>query len=314
MSRFLLARLVRLVAKMFICSGVVFASLYVAPGGPLAAITRGRLLTPEAQDELIRLYHLNDPFLDRFLSWLGNALLGDLGTSYVARQPVIDMIGPRLMVTVSLVLYAGLIIVLAGVGLGVLAAVRGGRVDGAIVAGFSALAAIPGFVASAVLLAVFAVGLGLFPSFGAGTGFLDRVWHLTLPAVALAVAAVGYVGRVTRTAVIAEKSREHVTTAVSRGMRPREVLVSHVLRNALVPITTSVGLTIAGLIASSVVVENVFSLDGVGSLLIESVNNKDFPVVQGVSLVLVASFVVVNTVVDLLYPVLDPRIRRGALL
>lgn len=277
----------------------------------MGAMTGGRVLSKQDQAEIRQMYHLNDPFLQRYFTWLGGALKGNLGESLVSRQPVIDLIKPRIETTALLVGYAGLLIVIAGVGLGLLAAVRGGAVDRMIVGSMSAFAAIPGFIAASVLLTFFSVKLQWFPSFGSGSGLFDQLYHLTLPAIALALASVGYVGRVARSSVLEEQDRDHVQTARSRGLPKQEVLRSHILRNAMVPITTTVGITIASLIAGSVIVEQVFALNGLGTLLLTSVNQQDYAVVQAVTLLLVASFVILNAIVDMLYPFLDPRIRGG---
>ena len=309
--RFLILRLVRLLVTMLVCSFVVYGSLYLAPGGVIGALTGGRVLSAAGREEIIKAYRLDDPFLERYGTWLGHALTGDLGQSLVARQPVTELIKPRIETTAILVGYSGLLIVVLGIGLGLLAASRGGHVDRAIVGWMSAFAAVPAFVASAVLLSVFAVQLKLFPSFGSGTGFGDRIHHLTLPALALAFAGVGYVGRVSRSAVLEEQERDHVQTAWSRGLPYPVIVRDHILRNAMVPIATTVGITIATLIAGSVVVEQVFALNGLGTLLLTSIGQKDYAVVQAVALVLVVSFVILNAIVDLSYPILDPRIRKS---
>lgn len=311
--RFVAARMVRLGVTMLVCSVVVYGALYLAPGGVLSAITGGRLLSKADQAQIVAQYHLDDPLALRYMTWLGHALTGDLGRSLVSRQPVVDFIGPRIETTALLVAYGAVLIVVVGVGSGLLAATRRGAVDGIVVAATGASAAVPSFVAAAFLVAVFAVALGIFPTFGSGSGRIgDRILHLTLPAVALALASIGYVSRVTRSVVLEEQNRDHVQTAIARGFTRPRVLGAHVVRNSLVPITTTVGVTIAGLIAGSVVVERIFALDGLGSLLLTAIDQKDYAVVQAVTLILVASFVALNAVVDLLYPVLDPRIGRGS--
>ena len=163
-----------------------------------------------------------------------------------------------------------------------------------------------------VLILVFSVNLGWFPATGEGEGVFGRIAHLTLPAVALGLTSMALVARVTRSSVRDELGREHVQTAVSRGIPFRLVLRRHVLRNAAIPITTIAGLTIASLIALSAIVERAFALNGLGAYLVEAAASKDFAVVQGISLVLVAAFVVTNMVVDLLYALLDPRVKLGS--
>jgi peptide/nickel transport system permease protein len=310
---FLARRGLMLVAALLISSFVIFGSLDLAPGDPLSTLTGGRTLPPEAVAQLRAQYHLDDPFLVRYATWLGNAVLhGDLGTSIAFRGSVASVIGARAGVTIELVLYAGLLIILFGVGLGVVSGLRRGALNTSIVASTSVLAAVPSFVAAIILLSVFSVNLGWFPALGAGEGVADRIWHLTLPAVALALSAMAIVVRVTRVAVRTELGREHVQTAVSRGIPSSLVIRRHVLRNAAIPVTTVVGITITSLIALSAVVERAFSLDGLGAALVQAALSKDFAVVQGISLIFVTAFVVANVIVDLLYAVLDPRVAIGS--
>ena len=173
-------------------------------------------------------------------------------------------------------------------------------------------AAIPSFVAAIVLILVFSVKLGWFPTIGTGTGFAGTAYHLTLPAFALALSSLAIVARVTRSSVRDELGREHVQTAVSRGIPYPQLVRRHVLRNAAIPITTISGITIASLIALAAVVERAFSLNGLGAYLVAASSSKDFAVVQGISLILVTAFVVVNVLVDILYAVLDPRVSLGS--
>jgi peptide/nickel transport system permease protein len=291
---------------------VVFVSLDLAPGDPLATLTGGRTLPPAAMHALRAQYHLDDPLLTRYWDYVTGAVQGDLGTSIAFREPVSTLIGQRIGVTAGLVLYASILIVVFGVGLGVLGGLRRGAVDGVVVGVSTVLAAIPSFVAAIVLMAIFAVKLGWLPALGAGSGVGGRIEHLTLPAIALAASAFAIVVRVTRVAVRGELSREHVQTATSRGIPRRLVLRRHVLRNASIPITTVVGITITSLFALSAVVEQAFGLNGIGAALVQAAQSKDFAVVQGVSLLLVAAFVVANAIVDLLYAVLDPRVAIGS--
>lgn len=172
--------------------------------------------------------------------------------------------------------------------------------------------ATPGFVAAILLVSLFAVRLGWFPAFGSGSGGLDRLYHLTLPAVALALSGLALVARVTRTAVVGESRREHVETARGRGLAESLVVRRHILRNAFIPISTVSGLTVGGLIAGSVIIETAFGLNGVGSFLVQSVNAKDFAVVQAITMLLVGAFVLINTAVDILYVIIDPRVRPWA--
>jgi peptide/nickel transport system permease protein len=310
--RFAARRLAMLVAALLVSSFVIFASLELAPGDPLATLSGGRTLPPEAMAQLRAEYHLDDPFLTRYVHWLGGVLHGDLGTSIALREPVSTLISERAGVTVQLVLYAALLIIVLGVGLGILSGLRRGWLDQTIVVTTTVGAATPSFVAAILLLSVFAVNLGWLPALGAGNGFAERIQHLTLPAIALALSALAIVVRVTRASVRTEMGREHVQTAISRGIPSSLVVRRHVLRNAAIPVTTIVGITITSLIALSAVIERAFSLNGLGAALLQAALSKDFAVVQGIALVLVAAFVVANAVVDLLYAVLDPRVALGS--
>jgi peptide/nickel transport system permease protein len=311
MLRFVARRLAMLALTLLIASFAIYTSLSIAPGNPLSVLTGGRTLPPEALATLSARYHLDEPLPAQYWHWLTSALHGDLGESIALRESVNTLIAERAAVTLELVLYASVLIILLGIGSGVLAGLRRGALDMSVVAGTTVLAAIPSFVAAIVLISVFAVKLGWFPALGPGNGLADRLWHLTLPAIALAASALAIVARVTRVAVREELGREHVQTAISRGLPRHLVLRRHVLRNAAIPITTVGGITIASLIALSAIVETAFSLNGLGSALVSAAGSKDFAVVQGISLILVAAFVITNAIVDLLYASLDPRVALG---
>jgi peptide/nickel transport system permease protein len=309
--RFLLRRLTMLAGTLLVASFVIFGSVYVAPGSPLAALSGGRALPASSVQVLEQRYHLNAPFLTQYWYWLDNALHGNLGISITLRENVSTLIASRVWTTAALVLYASVIIALIGIGLGVLAGLRPGVVDTSSLVGTALTAAIPSFVAAIVLILLFAVRLRWFPALGNGSGLLSDVQHLTLPAIALALSSLAIVARVTRTSIREEADREHVQTAVSRGIPARQLIRRHILRNAAIPITTITGITVASLIAVAAVVETAFSLNGLGSYLVQAAQTKDLAVVQGISLVLVTAFVVVNLIVDMLYALLDPRVAAG---
>ena len=313
MGRFVTRRLGLLVLALIVSSFVVFLSLDLAPGDPLATLTGGRSLPQAALATLRRQYHLNDPLLTRYWHYITGVVLHfDLGTSIQYREPVTTLISQRIGVTVDLVLYAAILIIVFGVGLGLLAGLRRGVIDNAVITVSTILAAIPSFVAAILLISVFAVKLGWLPALGNGAGFGGTIKHLTLPAIALASSSLAIVVRVTRVTVRAELGLDHVQTAVSRGIPWPLVIRRHVLRNASIPITTVLGITITSLFALSAVVEQAFSLNGIGAALVQAALDKDFGVVQGISLLLVGAFVIANALVDLLYAVLDPRVAIGA--
>lgn len=309
---FLLRRTGGLLLVLVVTSFIVFGLMYLAPGSPLSFVLGPRGGTPEQIARVTEQYHLDDPLFVRYFAWLGDVFRGDLGDSIVYRQPVLDLLAGRVGTTVALIAYATIIIAIVGIGLGLLASLKGGWVDQFVTTLATLGLATPTFVIGVALISLFAVGTGWFPTNGSGGGGLDTVWHLTLPAAALAVASAAYLARITRASVLEEEGREHVQTAVARGLRSPLVIRRHVLRNALIPITTVMGLTIATLIAGAVVVETVFALDGLGSLLVRAILQRDFAVVQAVVLVLVVTFVIINAIVDFLYTLIDPRIQLGS--
>ncbi|MFE3104068.1 ABC transporter permease [Nocardia tengchongensis] len=311
MRRFLLRRGALLLATLFIASIAIYAAMYLAPGDPIAVLTGGRQVTPEARAILTERYHLNDPLPVRYWYWLTSALHGDLGYSVGARENVSTLIAQRAPTTMMLVVYTSLIIIVAGIGIGILSALKPGWLDTAALLTTTVLAALPSFVAALALISVFAVKLGWFPALGDGVGFTDQVEHLTLPAIALACSSLALVARITRTSVRAESKREHVQTAISRGVPARQILRKHILRNAAIPITTVTGLALASLIVLVSIVEQAFNLNGLGSSLVTAAQNKDFAVVQAISLLMVVAFVIVNSIVDFLYALLDPRVSLG---
>ena len=301
-----------LIVSLLVASFVIFAAIYLAPGNPIAALSGGRSIPPDSLRVLEARYHLDQPFLVQYWFWLTNALHGNLGISITLRENVSDLIASRISTTAGLVLYSSILIIALGVGLGILSGLRPGLLDTSVLVITAISASLPSFVAAIVLILVFAVQLQWFPSIGNGVGFLDQVKHLTLPAFALAVSSLAIVARVTRSAIREEARREHVQTAVSRGIPTALLIWRHVLRNAAIPITTISGITIASLIAVAAVVEVVFGLAGLGAYLVLSAQSKDLAVVQGISLLLVTAFVAVNVLVDVLYVVLDPRVSLGS--
>lgn len=301
-----------LVATLLVSSFVIFSALYLAPGNPIAVLSGGRTLPPESIKILEARYHLSDPFFTQYWLWLKGALHGDFGISIALRENVSTLIASRIGTTAALVLYASILILVIGIGLGLVAGLRRGFLDTSVLAVTAVSAAIPSFVAAIVLILLFSVKFTLFPSLGNGQGFFGTIYHLTLPAVALAISSLAIVARVTRASVREEFEREHVQTAISRGIPYRQLVRRHVLRNAAIPITTISGITVASLIAVAAVVERAFGLNGLGAYLVSAANSKDFAVVQGISLVLVTAFVVVNVIVDVLYSVLDPRVSLGS--
>lgn len=309
----ILRKIGSLLLTVFVASVLVFFSMYLVPGNPLGFLFRGRTPSPEAVAAVTTQYGLDKPVIQQYADWLVNVLHGDFGRSFQYREDVVTVLASRAPTTIGLVVMAGVMIGVLGLAAGIIAGLnRGKAADRLILIVSTGLAAIPSFVGAIVLIAVFAVQLGWFPSFGSGSGFLDAIYHLTLPALALAFAFVALVARVTRSSMLDQLDREHVEVALSRGIGRRSVIRRHVLRNALGPILTVSGILVAGLLVASSIVEQAFGLSGIGSLLVQSVDRLDFPVVQAIVLIIVVVFVTVNTAVDLFTTIIDPRSKAGA--
>ncbi|MFE5942987.1 ABC transporter permease [Streptomyces sp. NPDC056480] len=311
-ARFAVRRVTEMAVTLLVASFVVFGAMYLAPGSPASFLLSGRSASPEALAAINAQYHLDDPFLVRYLSWLGDMVQGDFGRSITYRVDVSRLLADRLPTTLLLITMALIVVVVIGLVLGWVSAVRGGATDSAVLVTTTFAVGTPSFVAAVLLQALFAVKLGWFPSGGAGDGFLDTVWHLTLPAIALALYLIGMLARVTRSAMLEALDSEHVTVARSRGVPERQVIRRHVFRNSLGTVLTTGGLIVSTLLVCTILVETAFSIGGIGQLLELSTTTKDFPTVQAISLIIVALFMIVNLIVDLLLPLVDPRITLGS--
>jgi peptide/nickel transport system permease protein len=309
---FVLRRLVVLAVLLVAISFVTFSLLYISPGSLINILLGARPHTPATVRALTREYHLNSPFLVQYWLWFRQAVQLHFGSSIQTSLPVSSEITARLPLSLFLGIYSFILTMVFGVGLGVVAALKRGSIldrglVGAVMLGLST----PAFVAGVALLYVFAILVHWFPAYGVGSGFFDELWHLTLPAVALAVTTVAYVTRHTRTAMIGTIDQDYVVFARARGLSPRRVLYTYLLRNALIPVITISGVILSSLIVGVVLVEVAFSLPGLGSLLVTAATAKDIPVIQGVVLLFAVVIVVANLLADVVYMLVDPRIRVG---
>lgn len=309
---FIVKRLAAGAVLIFVLSFLVFGLLAISPGSPIQTLLGNRPPTPQLIAALTAAYHLNAPFFVQYGHWLWSALHLDFGTSISVQvnTPVATIIAQRMAISAELALYALLIVLLLGVPLGLAAGIRRGRaVDRGISLAATFGISAPAFVLSIGLLYVFGVALHWFPIFGTGQGFAQRVVHLTLPAVALAAFLSAIVIRQTRASALNVMQQDFMTFARIRGLAPGRVLLRYALRNSALPVVTSAGILLIAALSAGVFVEQVFSLPGVGSLLLSSVTDKDIPVVQGAAMVTGAFVIVVNLLVDLLALVIDPRTR-----
>ena len=318
-SLFLAKRFASLLLTLLAASAVVFTVLDVLPGNA-AEVMLGESATPESVAALSARLGLDRPPLVRYADWMKGLVTGELGTSIAYDTPIAQLVGERLVVTVPLALMAMTLTTLLAFSLGLFAAARHGRVGDVGVMSLSQVGiALPNFWFAILLIWLFAVKLrwfsaGGFPGWSAaeGGGLGAGLRALVLPAIALAVVQAAILARIVRSAVLDVLREDFVRTARAKGQSPRGVLWGHVLRNAMVPVLTVMGLQFANLLTGTVVIENVFSLPGLGRLVFQAIANRDLPVVRNVVMLLAAAVVVINFAVDVLYVVIDPRLRARA--
>lgn len=293
---------------------IIFVALNILPGSP-AEVILGTQSTPTAVRQLTDELGLNKPLWRLYLHWIGGLVHGSFGTSYISHLGIGGQIASAMQVTGPLVLMALAIGLLFGVPLGFVGALRNGRLSGSIIGGISQIGiAVPTIVAGLILILLLTVKTRVFPSSGF-PGWSDpfqALRSLLLPAFALGVVEGAIISRYVRVSVLEQLRSDYVRTARSKGLRVRQALRKHGLRNAAVPLVTVVALELSGLIVGAIVVENVFELPGIGLLLLDSVNNRDLLTVQDIAMLVSAVVLVVNLLVDLSYRLIDPRLKRAS--
>jgi peptide/nickel transport system permease protein len=310
--RFLAQRLLAVIPVLLVVAVIVFLILRLTPGDP-AAVIAGDSATSEDIAKVREQLGLAKPLLAQFGIWIGNVLQGDLGYSFYLNKPVTELIAQRIEPTISLAVGTIIIAILVSIPLGTLAAWRmGGWLDRTLsafsVAGFS----VPIFVVAYLLIWLFALKLDWFPVQGyrrIGQGLGPWLMQLILPWITLSTIYVALIARVVRASVSEALTEDYIRTARAKGLREHAVLLRHALANAAVPIVTMIGIGVALLIGGVVVTETVYAIPGIGSLTVDAVLNRDFPVIQGVVLLFSVAYVLINLLVDISYLFLDPRIR-----
>lgn len=303
MARYIVRRLLALIPILIGVSIIIFVMMRMVPGDPAR-----QALGPEATGaEVARLHKqwgLDQPIPVQYVKWLDRVFHGDFGRSTVSRVPVTTEIWARFPNTLWLTLASMVVSIILGLASGIIAAVRHNTLfdRGSMVVALLGICT-PSFWLGLMLMLLFAVKLGILPSFGKG-----GMRHLILPALTLGVGSAAIIARVTRSTMLEVFSEDYMRTARSKGIAERAVIVRHALKNAMIPIITILGLEFGGLLAGAVVTETVFAYPGVGLLLINSINNRDFPIVQAALLLFALQFVLVNLIVDIIYARIDPRI------
>jgi peptide/nickel transport system permease protein len=312
MTRYLLSRLAGMVVVMAIVAVLVFVLTRAAPGDPIAVLL-GDQATAEDIARVQKVYGLDKPLPVQFVLWLKELAHGNLGESIFLQRPVTQALWERAEPTTLLSLLSIAIATLIGVPCGIVSAVYRGKWVDQVFTGFAMLgASVPSFWLGLVLMQIFAVSLGWFPVSGygePGASLAARIWCLVLPATVLGLLNSALIIRFTRASMLDVLGEDYVRTARAKGLGENAVVLKHALRNALVPIVTVIGLTVALLIGGAVVTETVFGLPGVGNLVVSAVIRRDYPVIQGALLAVAMIYVVINFLIDLLYTVLDPRVK-----
>ncbi len=312
MTRYILRQMLSLILSLVVASLVIFAMIEVIPGDP-ASFMLGLNARPETIAALRDQMGLNDPLPLRYLHWLGGMLTGDFGTSYTYKVPVADLIADRIVVSLPLALYALVLAMAVAVPVGLLAAVRRGRVPDLATMGVAQVGvALPNFWFAMLLVLVLAVRLRWFPA-GGFPGWSDpaaALKALTLPAIALALPQAAILARVLRSALIETLDQDYIRTARAKGLSRSQTILRHAFRNALIPTLTILGMQFSFLLAGAIIIENVFYLPGLGRLTFQAITQRDLIVVESVVMLLVFAVIAVTFLVDLTYALADPRLRR----
>jgi oligopeptide transport system permease protein len=305
MGRYVARRLLLAIPVVIGASFLIFAMVYALPGDPIRALGGDRPLAPAVVAELRDEYNLDDPLVVQYAKYVGDLVQGDLGTDFRGRE-VSETIAQRLPVTAKLTLVAILFEAVIGIIAGVLAGIRrNGFLDNLVLVSSTIVVSIPILVLAFVAQYVFGLKLGWFPISGIGDGWYSYL----LPGLVLAAGSLAYVARLTRTSVAENMRADYVRTARAKGLPHRTVVLRHTLRNSLIPVVTFIGADIGNLMGGAIVTESVFNLPGIGRAIFDSVRQQEGAVVVGIVTLMVFFFIFFNLVVDVLYAVLDPRIR-----
>lgn len=304
MLKYAVQRILQLIPMLLVLSIVTFLIIHMIPGDPVS-----NMLGPDVPPEMVETERarlgLDQPLHIQYFNYMKNLFQGDMGTSIVTGKPVVQELIKRYPPTLILAVGGTAVAAIIGVLFGIIAAVRHNKfADNFLMVVSLVSVSTPSFFLSLILMLIFCLNLKWLPSIG-----LKSFKHAILPVFTLGITAVGFITRTTRSAMLDVVRQDYIRTSRSRGIPERTITFSHAFKNALIPVLTAVGLRFGSLLAGATLVETVFSIPGVGRFLVEGVLKRDYPVVQGTILVLASTFVIVNTIVDLLYAAVDPRIK-----
>jgi ABC-type dipeptide/oligopeptide/nickel transport system permease component len=309
--RYIGLRLVQTVPVLFGITLIAFLSIHLVPGDPIRIMTNGRI----SDAAIAEVYHqlgMDQPLLIQYVWFVGHALVGDLGTSIIQKAPVAKIVGERLLPSVFLLSYSAVLSVVLAVPLAILAAQKRNRpIDHLIRIGGTISFAMPSFWLGLLLILFFGLDLKWFPVSGYGEGFLAHLHHLFLPALTIALFLAPLLIQSLRASMLEVLTAEYIEVARAKGLGERRILLKYVLRSALIPVVTILAVNIGWLVSGSVIVESVFSIAGLGSLLVQAVSTRDYPVIQGLTIVFSLLVIGVNLLADLAYAMIDRRVREG---
>lgn len=312
MKAYIVKRIISMVPVLLLVAIFVFMLIHLIPGNP-AAVILGPEATPEQILALENELGLNLPIYQQFFEWFGGIITGDLGTSLYMNMPVLDAFLEHLAPTLSLAILAQAISMIIAIPLGIIAARRqGSYTDNTLMIVAMLGMSIPSFLLALLLMLLFGVKLGWLPVAGYSP-LVDGIWeyikHLILPAIALGAIQAAVIARMTRSSMIDILSLNYIKTAKAKGVKSNVVIYKHALRNAMIPILTILGDTFGALITGAVVTETVFNLPGIGQLIINAITRRDYAVIQGTILLIASSYLILNLIIDLLYGVINPKVR-----
>lgn len=308
MLKYTIKRLLQLIPTLIIVSFIVFSMVRLIPGDPITllyGLSESGGADEEYLDYMRDQYGLNDPLVVQYANWIGKIFKGDLGTSLYTHKPIITELANRYKNTIILAVGGTVVGSLVGMVFGIIAAVNHNKFGDNVIMVFSMLAvSTPSFFLAMLLMLFFSLKLGWLPSLG-----LKGPAYAELPILTLGLGAVGMISRTTRSSMLDVINQDYIRTSRSRGIANNKIVFVHALRNALIPVLTAIGLRFGHLLAGAALVETVFSIPGLGRFMVDGISNRDYPVVQSTVLIFAVTFVVVNTIVDLLYGLADPRVK-----
>jgi peptide/nickel transport system permease protein len=300
-------RLIAFIPIVFIVSVLIFLAMRVVPGDPITVLTAGSPVPAEIKEQLRREFDLDKPIVTQYLLWAKDALQGDFGISLKSRAPVSELLGKTIPITLTVLAGGLLVSMLISIPLGVIAALRQGRLtDQLIISGTLVTLSIPVFTAGILAIIVFSFWLGWLPPFGRGEGFVGRIEHMILPWLVLGLALTAAQTNTLRAGMIDVLNKDYILAAEARGLR-RLAVLRHGLRTAMVPVVTILGVQFGYMIVGSVLIDYVFGLGGLGQLLVDAVNQRDYPVIQALLLCIAVAFTGATLLVDIVASRLDPR-------